>query len=191
MTGRYLLSITTWGTTALWIASMLSAAAAAIGVFSVLPELGPVLPEYGGIDPASHGRLAAGLVTEPIFTATDMAQVLLSTVLVASVCIHWWKCVGADHPIARWTWTGTVLLAAGCFWYRMLLVMPDLNLAMQRYHAAARSGDAAETALAFKAFDVMHPVASTLMESTLILVLLGLGALAVLYTHRTPREPTR
>ena len=191
MTGRYLLSITTWGTTALWIAAMLSAAAAAIGVFSVLPELGPVLSEYGGIDPASHGRLAAGLVTEPIFTATDMAQVLLSTMLVVSVCIHWWKRVGADHPIARWTWTGTVLLAAGCFWYRMLMVMPDLNQAMQRYHTAARSGDEAATARAFEVFGGMHPVASTLMEITLGLVLLGLGALAVLYTHRTPPEPTR
>tara|TARA_B100000674_G_C37741524_1_gene869105 strand:+ start:348 stop:923 length:576 start_codon:yes stop_codon:yes gene_type:complete len=187
MIGRYLLSITTWSTTALWIASMLAAAAAAIGVFSVLPELEPILPGYRGVAVASHGRLASGLVTEPIFTATDMCQVALSSVLLASIGIHWWKRIGAEHPFARWTWTATGLLASGCFWYRMLAVMPDLNRAMQRYHTAARSGDEAETALAFKAFDAMHPIASTLMESTLVLVLLGLGALAVMYTR--PNRP--
>ena len=187
MIGRYLLSIVTWSTTSLWIASMLSAAVAAIGVFSVLPELAPILPEYSGVDAQAHGRLASGLVTEPIFTATDMTQVFLSLVLLACIGIHWWKRIGAEHPFARWTWTATGVLATGCFWYRMVAIMPNLNQSMQRYHAAARSGDEAETALAFKAFDVMHPVASTLMESTLILVLLGLGALAVMYT--SPSRP--
>ena len=189
MIGRYLLSIVTWSTTALWIASMLAAGVAAIGVFAVLPDLQPLLPEYGGIDTGAHGRLAAGLVTEPIFTATDMTQVLFSFVLVACIGLHWWKRIGSEHPIARWTWTATGLLATGCFWYRMLAIMPGLNHAMQRYHDAARSGDQVEMGFAFKTLNVMHPIASTLMESTLILVLLGLGALAIMYTRSSRPGP--
>ena len=191
MIGRSLLSITTWGSTALWIASIVAAGVAAAGVFAVLPGLEPTLPGYPGLDPAAHGRLASGLITEPIFTATDMVQVVLSLMLLVCIAVHWWKRIGGGRHIARWTWTIACLLAAGCFWFRLVWIMPDLNYFLRQYRNAAQTGDRDQAAIALKAFEAMHPTASTLMELTLALMLFGLCALAIMYTPRGESGATR
>ena len=69
--------------------------------------------------------------------------------------------------------------------------MPKLNHSLHQYRDAARSGDTDRAVTAFKAFEAMHPTASTLMELTLALMLAALCALAVMYTPRPTSEPTR
>ena len=188
---RSLLSITTWGSMAMWIAAVVAAGVAAAGVFAVLPGLEPTLPHYPGLDTAAHGRLAAGLITEPIFTATDMAQVVLSLLVVGCIAAHWLKRIGSGRRIARWIWTLACLLAVTCFWSRLVWLMPKLNHSLHQYRDAARSGDSDRAVTAFKAFEALHPTASTLMELTLALMFAALCALAVMYTPRPASEPTR
>ena len=88
MNGRILLSIVTWCSMSLWMAAMVAAGVAAAGVFTTLPDLNPTLPEFAALDPSLHGRLASGLVTEPIFTASDIAQVVLSCIVLLCILLH-------------------------------------------------------------------------------------------------------
>lgn len=186
MSGRALLSMATWWSMALWLSAMVAAGVAAAGVFAVLPGLNPTLPEFSAMDPAVHGRLASGLITEPIFTATDAAQVVLSCIVLLCIVLHWVVGAGAHRPIARIGWTMASLLAMACLWSRIFLIMPGMNADLQAYRAAARNGNVDLATKAYDAFNSMHPTASTLMEAGTILALIAIGALAIMY--RLPRK---
>ena len=189
MNGRILLSIATWCSMSLWMAAMVAAGVAAAGVFATLPDLNPTLPEFAALDPSLHGRLASGLITEPIFTASDIAQVVLSCIVLLCIVLHFTGGAGRHRPFARICWTTTSLLAMGCLWARLLLVMPRMNSELQAYRSAARNGDTELATATYDAFNAMHPTASTLMESSALLAMVAIGALSVMYALPRRKDP--
>lgn len=191
MSGRALLSMATWWSMTLWMAAIAAAGIAAAGVFATLPELNPTLPEFSAMDPSVHGRLASGLITEPIFTATDAAQVVFTCIVLACIVLHWAVGAGSHRPVARIGWTLASLLAMACLWSRIFLIMPDMNADLQAYRTAARNGDVDLATRAYDAFNSMHPTASTLMETGAILTLIAIGALAIMYRLPGKQDASR
>jgi len=187
--GRILLSIVTWCSMSLWMAAMVAAGVAAAGVFATLPDLNPTLPEFAALDPSLHGRLASGLVTEPIFTASDIAQVVLSCIVLLCILLHWTSGAGRHRPVARISWTVAGLLAAACLWARLLLVMPRMNSELQAYRSAARNGDTELATASYDAFNALHPTASTLMETSTVLAMVAIAALSILYALPRHKDP--
>lgn len=184
MIGRILLSIWTWLMLVLWFSAIIAAGVSAAGVFATLPDLHPVLPGFDALPEADHGRLASGFITEPIFTGTDIAQVVFSTLVLVFVFLHWLLGVGAHRAIARLTWTISTLVAAVLLWIRILLVMPGMNRDLNAYREAARLGDIEAASASQAAFNSMHPTASNLMEITALLLLLAIATLAIMSVPR-------
>lgn len=171
---RCLVSILVWLSLATWFTAVVSAGVSAMGIFATLPGLEPILPTYSMLSPEAQGRIAAGLVTEPIFTATDLVQCAASIALVAGVILHWLLSRRVHRRIARWTWTLAIAVATCTLWGRVLFLMPEMNQQLHDYRQAASSGnmDVADTARL--AFESMHPTASMLMEATAACLLLAL-----------------
>ncbi len=189
MSLRTPITIITWLATTLWFAAIAAAGAAAAGVFAILPDLEPILPEYGSLDPALHGRLASGLITEPIFTATDIAQIVMSVIVMICVLAFWLLRLAAGRPLSRIAWSVACTGAAACLWIRIILVMPGMNADLQRYRLAAKEGDAERASMAYDAFNAMHPTASSLMEISAILLLAAIATLAACCTPaRTDKD---
>ena len=188
MTLRTPITMITWLATTLWFAAIAAAGAAAAGVFAILPGLEPTLAEYRALDPALHGRLASGLITEPIFTATDIAQIVMSIIVIACVSAFWLLGLAAGRPLSRIAWSIASLGAVACLWIRIIFVMPGMNADLQRYRAAAREGDAEQATLAYDAFNAMHPTASSLMELSAVLLLIAIAALAACCTPAKSRR---
>ncbi len=171
---RCLASILVWLSLAIWFAAVVSAGVSAMGIFATLPGLEPVLPAYSMLSPEAQGRIAAGLVTEPIFTATDLVQCLSSIALVAGVLLHWLLSRRVHRRIARWTWTLAIAVATGTLWGRVLFLMPGMNQQLHDYRQAASSGNMDVANSARHAFESMHPTASMLMETTAACLLLAI-----------------
>ena len=176
-----------WLCLSLWLAAALTAGAAAIGIFSTMPELQVTLADYAHLDAADQTRLAAGLLTEPIFSATDVLQILLSTLLLIGVAGQWLLGMGRDRPLARLLWTGSIILATGMLWWRVVMIMPSMNRELRLYREAAADGQVDLATQARAAFDAMHPTASTMMEMGAVLLILAvLAGAAACIQHRKP-----
>jgi hypothetical protein len=183
---RTVCSMFCWLCLSLWLAAALTAGAAAIGIFSTMPELQVTLADYAHLDAADQTRLAAGLLSEPIFAATDMLQILLSTLLVIGIAGQWLLGMGRDRPLSRLLWTGSIGIAACMLWWRVVMIMPSMNRELRLYREAAADGRTDVATQARAAFDAMHPIASTMMElgaGLLILAVLA-GAAACIQRRR-------
>jgi len=171
---RSLVSILSWLSLAAWFAAVVSAGVSAMGIFATLPGLEPVLPGYTMLPPEAQGRIAAGLVTEPIFTATDLVQCAASITLVIAVILHWTLFRDIHRRVGRWIWTISIAAATGTLWARVLFLMPVMNQDLHEYRQNASSGNAEAAEAARLAFESMHPTASMLMEATSACLLLAL-----------------
>jgi len=173
---RIMTSMMCWLCLSLWLAASLTAGGAAIGVFSTMPELDVTLADYSHLPPEDQTRLAAGLITEPIFAATDIIQILLSSLLIAGVVLHWCMGMGRHRPVARFVWSGAIVVAAGMLWWRIVMIMPSMNRHLRAYRDATADGAQDIADQARVAFDSMHPVASTMMEVGAVLLILAVLA---------------
>ena len=108
-------SMLCWLSLSLWLAAALTAGGAAFGVFATMPELQISLANYGHLPSEDQARLAAGLLTEPIFAATDILQILFSTLLLLGVVAYWWLGMGRQRPLPRLLWT-IDRVACGMLW---------------------------------------------------------------------------
>jgi hypothetical protein len=181
---QMLVSILVWLCLCFWLAAAIAAGVSAAGVFAVLPDLEPTLTPYAALPVEVQGRIAAGLITEPIFTATDLLQGACSILLVLGVVLHEILRMGSHRPLARWVWAGAIAVASILLWGRMLLLMPTMNGELRQYRATAMEGNLDATIKAREAFDALHPTASTMMETCVACLVLAIVAGAVLATPR-------
>ncbi|MDG2292170.1 MAG: hypothetical protein P8L37_05885 [Phycisphaerales bacterium] len=179
-----LVSTMVWLCLCLWLAASISAGVSAMGVFAVLPDLKPMLAEYSALPVDAQGRLAAGLITEPIFTATDLVQAVCSLLLMLGVILHRMLRMGCHRPAAYAVWLLSISVACALLWGRILLMMPKMNRLLQGYRDAAIDGDLDAALLARKAFDAIHPAAASMMEGCVACLIIGVIAGAVLATPK-------
>ena len=176
---RTMVSIMVWLCMCLWTAAAISAGVSAMGIFAVLPDLQPTLSDYTALPVESQGRLAAGLITEPIFTATDLAQAACSLLLLLGVILHRMLGMGSHRPAAYVVWLLSIAAACALLWGRLLLMMPKMNRMLQGYRDAAMDGDLDRALVAKKAFDALHPAAASMMEGCVAFLMIAIVAGAV------------
>lgn len=182
-------SMLCWLSLSLWLAAALTAGGAAFGVFATMPELQISLANYGHLPSEDQARLAAGLLTEPIFAATDILQILFSTLLLLGVVAYWWLGMGRQRPLPRLLWTGSIALACGMLWWRIVMIMPPMNRDLRLYREAAEAGRIEVAEEARSAFEVLHPVASGMMEYGVLLLVLAILAGAAAGVQRGKTTP--
>lgn len=175
-----------WLALTLWVSALVAAGVAAAGVFSVLPKLGLSLQRFNGYDHAEHGRLAGGLVLEPVFTAIDIAQAIVVVLVVAMLLLQLTLFRQPLRRPAHVVRTVCIMAAAALFVVRIMTVTPPMNRELRAYWAAAEAASASDAAEHRKAFDALHPVASRMFNATLLLLVVAVAASAAASVPAAP-----
>lgn len=186
---RTLIHVLSWLVLSLWLAAIVSPGVAAMSAFTQLPAEGASIAVYEpffGDDRAGMGRLVAGYVTDPIFTATDAVQWLLAPVALVLTLIEW-------RPFRITRGVGQIIRTIAVAGALALVVLhngsmaPRMaeNLSTYRVAAAMNQPESANQALA--AFDRDHRLAESLYGVRMLLVLVAIGASAGAVALR-PRE---
>jgi hypothetical protein len=167
-----------WLALALWVSALVAGGVAAAGVFSVLPKLGLTLQRFEGYDHAEHGRLAGGMVMEPIFTTIDIAQAVVIVLVIMMLLLQLTLFRQPLRRPANVVRTICIAAAAALFVVRVATVTPSMNRELRAYWAAAEASRAADAAEHREAFDALHPVTSRMFNATLLLLLVAVAASA-------------
>ncbi|MBX3355062.1 MAG: hypothetical protein KF724_05120 [Phycisphaeraceae bacterium] len=149
---------------ALITVSIAAPGVAAIGAFRTLPKLGLSLPDYtayAGSESAVMGRIAAGMVMQPVFQMSMQATLLLSFgALVAWILSQIGGAVTPRRGITRMTNVAIVLL---CSLSLGALFQADaLRSELGAYLEQARAGDKVEAEARREVFDRRHRAAERL-----------------------------
>lgn len=172
-----------WIALAVWLSALIAPGVAAMSAFTTLPdpELGLSLEKFADFEPgaAAHGRIAAGHVLEPIFTFSDLVQLMAGALALIALLIQLILLRGRWTALSHLLRLGCVVLAVGLFAYRATMMTPGMNRDLRAYWDAAAAGEI-ETAQKHRAaFDRIHQRAETMYSITLVLILIAIGASAV------------
>jgi len=183
-------SVTYWLALAIWFGSLMTVAIAAMIAFTVLPEQDLTLSAYSDYRPEQHGRIAAGLVLDPIFAITDVVQIVAAIVAVGMVFLQLVAFRMRVSRPANWLRTLAILAAGGVLCYRLVVVTPPMNDALTEYRAAAMAGDVELADRLRASFQDDHTRAERLFQVTFLLVIAAmvLSASAVVPLTHKPAE---
>jgi|GEM_PF-569788 len=159
----------------LWLGTVVMSSAAAAVIFPTLKRLDAHLPAYEAYD-GPHWLLAAGMVAERVFLIGDLVQFPCAIVAVVTlaVLIGVFRAGGPRVSLALRVLGLTVAVAALAA--QLLIVSQAMNRSITAYRAAALAGDT-EAALRHQAaFNDLHPIASNLMATVMVSVLVALAA---------------
>ena len=165
--------------TAGWFATAAGMGLAAAVVFGVVQELDPTLPDWELVDTSMRARLAAGLVTEPIFALADIMQAVLGTALLLITAVQAWR---RDlSRLRRWDWVRVLAITLASLLYlaRLLLISGPMKTELAAYREAARTGLHETAATIVESFNWWHYRAEDLWGLTtlcLIIALVAIGA---------------
>ncbi|MEX2220047.1 MAG: hypothetical protein WD749_14950 [Phycisphaerales bacterium] len=171
------------GTLGVWLGVLVMTGAGAAVVFPEMRSLDPRLPDfaaYGG----EHWLIAGGRVAQRLFTVSDIAQLGLFCVFVATFTA---MVLGrALAPRWREFRLALALLLLGVLAYRFGVLGPRMASDLGEYWSAARAGDGETAARAKAAFDADHPLGSRLIGASAALVALSLIASLVSLGRASP-----
>lgn len=171
--------ISYWLGLTIWASMLASAGVAATSVFTVLPRAGVTIEKFASYDHAAHGRIAAGMVMDPIFAFVDLGQLAGMIMAIAGFAVMAAK---SRLPLRR---PSGIIMAAGLliasllFVGRAVTLTPAMNRELRSYWKAAEAGDTPAAAARQAKFDGMHPMASKLFNATLVALLATVAASAV------------
>jgi len=182
-----------WLALTVWVSVLIAAGVSATSTFTTLPdpELGLRLEKFEAFDGERHGHIAAGMVMEPIFTFVDLIQLAaggMALVMFVLQCallgMSWQRPANAIRGVC-------LVIAMGLFLSRAALITPQMNQDLRMYWQAAESGDAETARAARESFDAGHRRARPMFDTTLVLLLIGVGASAAAWTSPLNHSPRR
>lgn len=173
---------------ALWVAALCAVGVAATGVFVMLPRIGVELPEFspyvqslGGDAAREHGRLAGGMVMQPVFRGAGWAEVVLGSVVVGTLAV---QLVGfrARWPLRRpsnWLRAALIACAAALVCIQALDRGPRMDRLLTGAWSAARDGSFESANSARAEFELLHVRANLEFRTRLALLIAAIGLAAV------------
>ena len=186
-----------WLTLTCWIALVVAPGLTGITAFSVLKEEAVVVPRYQAFfaeDPEGMSRLAAGLVTDPLFRLTSLVQWVLAPLALVLCLIE----IRPLRLMPGWAQSLRVLLlvgALGLVVYHNAIMGPRMAVELDDYRQAAAALDRPSSDAARARFDLDHKRAETLYSIRLLLLLgtVAITAAGVASTRRPgpSNEPAR
>ncbi len=173
-----------------WVGVLIAAGVAATATFTTLPdpELGVTLERFAAFDSTEHGRIAAGLVMEPVFTFVDLLQIVAAFFVLITLVVQLLMLQGS------WRWFSNLIrmlciaVAVGLFAWRTFTITPEMNSNLRAYWNAAEAGQIEIAENYRSAFDAQHGTASALFRGTLFALVIAVGASAVTLGPRVQRE---
>ena len=187
---RVLIHVLFWLTLCCWIALVVAPGVTGITAFKVLQEQEGVGPKYQAFfaqDPEGMSRLAAGLVTDPLFQITSLIQWGLAPLAVILCLIEF-------RPLRLIPgWAQTIRLpllvgALGLVIYHNALMAPRMSSELTNYRSAAAAMDRPVSDAARARFDQDHTLAETLY-SIRLLALLGAVVITAAGTASRVKAP--
>ncbi len=175
----------------LWLTALGGAAIAAAGAFATLPDLGISLrgfPVMGGDEPEEGGRLAAGKMLEPIFTAVDFAQIALAIVVIVTLALLFTVFGEKRRRPANLVRILSIAAATCVLAWHLFFIAPAMNRELRLYWANAEAGDWTTAMVHRDTFRALHPRARLGMEVNFAALLIAGGAMAVSHIALVRRE---
>ena len=175
---------------ALWLAMIIAPGMAGMSAFTQLPEQQAEIAQYReffGSDHKGMAQLVAGYVTAPIFAFTDIAQWILAPLALLLVLLECGR-LRILTGFGRYVCLLSITAALGLVLIHNLSMAPSMNADMDDYRAAIVDNDAEEAGAAKARFNEYHATAESLYGIRLVLVLVGIGALAA---SSTPTATTK
>ncbi len=180
-----------WIALAIWLSALIAVGVSASFTFATLKNepLDLRLGAYEQFDGEQHWRIAAGHVTEPIFTFVDVVQVPAAGLVVVALVLQlsvfrmkWRRPANVIRSVA-------IVVVAALFLIRVVWLMPTMNADLRAYRDAARVGDVATAQQHRDAFNENHHRARPMMDWSLALLLLAVAASAAAFTPGAGGEP--
>lgn len=176
---------------AAWMSAIVASGAAATAVFTMLPRSEVIVPAFAvHVDAAApsseerfreHGRIAGGMVMDPVFRWSDRAQAGLAVVALATFFIQVtafrrrWPLPRRPLNVFR---LACLLGAAALLAVQLGVLGPRMEQALHGWWDAARSGSPSADSLR-TSFDVDHVLANRLYTIRLLLVVAAIALLAM------------
>lgn len=186
---------------AAWMSAIVASGAAATAVFTMLPQSQVVVPAFSAhVDATAasdedrfreHGRIAGGMVMDPVFRWSDRVQVGLAVLALATFFIQ--VTAFRDRwPLPRRPLNGLrlacLLGAAGLLTAQLGLLGPRMEQALHGWWEAVRAGDSRADSLR-TSFDVDHVLANRLYTMRLLLVVAAIALVAMAGVPRGSLAP--
>lgn len=193
---------------AAWMSAIVATGAAATAVFTTLPRSEVIVPAFAAhVDATAgtsedrfreHGRIAGGMVMDPVFRWSDRAQAGVAVLALATFFIQVtafrqrWPLPRRPLNVLRLV---CLLGAATLLAVQLGLLGPRMEQALHGWWDAARVGDSRADSLR-TSFDVDHVLANRLYTLRLWLVVAAIALVAMAGVPReqegsVPNEPTR
>ncbi len=173
----------------IWVSAIISGAVAAIGVFSTLPKLHVRIEQYNpafGDDTAQHGRLAGGMVMEPIFSAVGMVQIGAAVIVIVAVMLQFSVFKMRLRSPANALRLLCIIAAVGLLGFHIFSLAPRMNRELRSYWHAAELNDAAAMKSHMDAFQKDHHVDDGLFLGMLGALFITIAASAAAMTPAKP-----
>jgi hypothetical protein len=167
---------------ALWLGAIVMTAVFAAIIFPAMRALDPVLPGYAALD-GGHWRIAAGQVAARAFRVSDAVEAGALVVGVASFGAQLRR-RGAGGRFSASARTVVLAALAAVTVFHVFVLGPRMARNSRVYWESARAGDLVAAERARGAFEADHPVATRLMGTEGVLLLLGIGLSAAARPER-------
>lgn len=171
-----------------WLAAIIAAGVSAMAVFTMLPKAEIVVPRFEPYIDATtpdrsaqglareHGRLAGGMVMDPVFRWTDRVQAGLAVLALLSLVGLGLRCGRSRRDRAVSALRLACVLVGGLLVAWQLAVLgPRMELALHGWWDAAASGDWSTATALRSSFDADHVAANRLYNIRLLLVVAALA----------------
>lgn len=162
---------------ATWLAATVGTGIGAATAFPVMKSLNPRLSDFQAFT-GDHAVIAGGKLAQRIFLVGDLLQFPASILAAGSLLALF---VFGDLPRSRPSSLLRSLaigIAVACLASLMFVVTPRLNAASDAHWKAAQRNDIAAVEIHRAAAKDIHPIASTLMATMAVSVLVGLATAA-------------
>ncbi|MAJ46384.1 MAG: hypothetical protein CBC35_03600 [Planctomycetes bacterium TMED75] len=178
-----------WLTLTCWIALVVAPGLTGMTAFKVLEQEGATIPKYQAYfadDPTGMSRLAAGLVTDPLFRLTSLAQWILAPLAVV-LCLIEFRPLRMSSGWAQAFRLPLLVAALGLVIYHNAVMGPRMAHELETYRSAAASMDRPASEAARARFDEDHTLAESLYSIRLLLLLGAVVATAGANAVASPR----
>ncbi|MCA9292464.1 MAG: hypothetical protein KDA20_01475 [Phycisphaerales bacterium] len=171
----------------LWGGALIASGIVAAIIFPMMRDANVQLPAFANY-PDPHWPIAAGQVMNRAFLIVDgLGVAALAVAFVTFVLVvlqRKTRHIGAATAI-RAIALGMLAVVTG---YALASLRPSMQSALREFWGAAKRGDVATAAVHRDAFDALHPTASFVMGTQLVLILVALIA-GIMCATVGPREP--
>ena len=169
----------------LWLAVVVAGGLSAATVFTPLPPLEPQIIGYEIDDVEMRGRLAAGLITQPLFELADIVQLILFPLAIVIIIAQRISGLLDRHSASQWIRIICIGLAGTFLVARFVFVNPPMHAHLDGYRDAARAGDLESARSKQTSFNEWHHTAERLWGLTGLCLIVSIAATGVSLAPRS------